>query len=103
MRRALETAHKTPILGLAEAFNSSSEAIDGWNEDERGTVREWQKWWGGSPNVHVLSASQVSTGSKGRAISSAHGCFDNDADTITRTLTRILGAPPAQGIESLNF
>jgi hypothetical protein len=36
-------------------------------------------------------------------IKAAHGCFDNDADTITATLTRILGKAPAHRVESLDF
>jgi hypothetical protein len=101
--RALEAAHKTPLLGLAEAFNPASNALDLWNAGERATVREFQAWWGGARNVHVVSAPQVSTGTSGRTIASAHGAFDNDADTITRTLTRVLGAPPVHAIESLEF
>lgn len=98
--RALETAHKTPLLGLAEAFNPKKDAIDSWHEGDRATVKTWQQGWRGQ--LHVLDARQVVTG-PGTHIKASHGCFDNDVATVTTTLTRILGAPPRHPVESLDF
>lgn len=98
--RALETAHKTPLLGLARVFDGAKEAIDSWNEGDRATVKAWQQSWKGQ--LHELDALQVTTG-PGTRIKAAHGCFDNDIDTITATLTRILGRAPAHRVESLDF
>ncbi len=98
--RALEAAHKTPLLGLAEAFNPKKEAIGAWYEGDRATVQAWQQAWKG--RLHVLDAPQVVTG-PGTQIKSAHGCFDNDVATVTATLTRILGAPPAHPVQSLDY
>lgn len=98
--RALETAHKTPLLGLAEAFNPKQEAINLWNEQERQSVKDWRAWWKKDPIP--LDVPQVRTG-PGTYIKAAHGCFDNDVDTITATLTRILGEAPVHRVESLDF
>jgi hypothetical protein len=99
--RALETVHKTPLLGLAMAFDRSPEAIDAWNEEERQHVRAWHAWWK-DQDRDVLDATHVRTGPN-RRIKAAHGCFDNDVDTITKTLTRILGASPAHPVRSLDY
>ena len=98
--RALESAHKTPLLGLAEAFNPKPEAVDAWYEGDRATVAAWQQGWRGQ--LHVLDAPQVVTG-PGTSIKAAHGCFDNDVATVTATLTRILGAAPMHPVESLDY
>ena len=103
--RALEIAHKTPILGLANVF-FAAQAVDAWNDAE--AVREeldgWRKWWQGQPdNLHVLDERHVSTGPGGRWRPATHGCFDNDAGTIMATLARILGGQPRQAIESLDY
>jgi len=102
--RALETAHKMPLVGLAEAFNTSKRSLAQWNTDEQGSVKAWQTFWGRAPdNLHVLDAAEVSTGPKGSHIKSAHGSFDNDAETSTATLARILRGTPAHPIESLDY
>ena len=98
--RALEAAHKTPLLGLAEAFNPTAEAVDAWYEGDRATVTAWQQSWKGQR--HVLDAPQVITG-PGTSIKAAHGCFDNDVATVTATLSRILGTRPAHQVESLDY
>jgi hypothetical protein len=102
--RALETSHKTPILGLAETFNPADSALAQWADEERESVTEWQSFWGRTnPNLHVLDATQVSTGSVGRFMPAAHGCFDNDADTIRHTLRRILRSEFRHEIECIDF
>jgi len=99
--RALESAHKTPVLGLARAFDSSPALVGDWHEGERQSVRDWQQWWTKAPTV--LDAPQVRTG-PGTFIKTAHGCFDNDVDTITTTLRRMLGGQPlAHPVEALDF
>jgi len=99
--RALERAHKTPILGLEKAFDPSREAIDDWNEEERPGVKAWQAWWKKAPIV--LDAASVRTGA-GTFTKAAHGCFDNDVDTITMTLKRILaGKALTHPVDALNY
>ncbi len=99
--RALETAHKTPLLGLALSFDGSPQAIGGWDVEERQHVRDWQAWWRGP--LTRLDDPQVATG-PGTQIRAAHGCFDNDITTITATLRRMLGGAELRyPVESLDF
>ena len=102
MSRALESCHKMPILGLEEVFIPKSNPK--WHNTEADTLKAWQKFWnaaGGSLNV--VADKQVSTGTQGRMIQSAHGSFDNDATTITGTLKRILGAKPIFEVQWIDY
>ena len=95
--RALEDYHKTPLLGMANAWNPN--AKDSWHPDLQDTVTEWQKFWstGTKPKHH--SGTHVSDGVE--KIPLAHGSFDNDVATMTRTLKRILGKNLKFPIENL--
>lgn len=102
MSRALESCHKMPLLGLAEAFRRGANGA--WHRSETVTVGQWQTFWGkNNPNLLVLDAKQVSTGTKGTMIPAAHGCYDNDAATIDGTLARIIGGPPKYPVEALDY
>jgi hypothetical protein len=101
--RALEDHHKTPILGMANVWArrpadaASTEALGG--AELAGEVDKWLAFWGaGRPRE--LSAPTVSNGRE--PIPAAHGSFDNDRDTITRTLTRILGREPKVAVSDLH-
>lgn len=95
--RALEDYHKTPLLGMANAWNPK--AKDSWHPDLQDTVTEWQKFWstGTKPKQHA--GTHVSDGVQ--KIPLAHGSFDNDVVTMTRTLKRILGKKLKYPIENL--
>ena len=101
--RALESDHKTPILGLEKVFKPGGND----NFNDRTTppaLPRWQAFWGaGNPNLHVLDSRDVSTGPAGKNIKTSHGCFDNDAATIEATLARILGTTPPHAVESLEY
>lgn len=101
--RALESDHKTPILGLERAFKPGSN--DNFNDRAvPPALPHWQAFWGaGNPNLHVLDSRDVSTGPAGKNIKASHGCFDNDAATIEATLARILGTTPPHAVESLEY
>jgi hypothetical protein len=94
--RALEEHHKTPILGMQHVWLPQLPGEHPFGSDDlRDEVQAWQDAWKG-PQPIVLSNPTVAVVSGGReAIPSAHGCFDNDVDTITATLGTILGAPAA--------
>jgi hypothetical protein len=95
--RALEDYHKTPLLGMANAW--SPKAKDSWHPDLQDTVTEWQKFWstGTKPKQHT--GTHVSDGVQ--KIPLAHGSFDNDVATMTRTIKRILGKNLKFPIENL--
>ncbi len=115
--RALEKWHKTPILGLANAFDKKHVNEQLWHTDAVQQVKIWQKFfWGnqsgkrgfaddGKPtpggNLFVLSDKQVNTGPK--KIKSSHGCFDNSIDILTRTLEIILKGRLKKKIKDLSY
>ncbi len=101
--RALETNHKTPILGLAKVFDRSANGR--WQDRAQpSSLPRWQDFWGNAnPNLRVVDTAQVSTGPLGRQIKASHGSFDNDAATIDATLALILGSAPRYPIESLDY
>ena len=105
--RALEKAHKTPLLGLANTFDPAANAADAWSDAQTITdgLKSLRRWWRPqeATNLHTISERHVSTGPKGRWIQATHGCFDNDAATVTKTLKRILGSTPAHKVESLDY
>ena len=104
--RALEKAHKTPLLGLQNVFRDVANTADFWNNADatRKALTTWQNWWQDlEDNLEVLRERNVSTGIRGQWCKATHGCFDNSAETITLTLTRILGKPPRYAIESLDY
>jgi hypothetical protein len=101
--RALEDHHNSPILGMARVWArkpgdpKTAEALGG--PELAGEVDKWLAFWGaGRPRE--LAAPSVSDGRQ--SIPAAHGSFDNDRDTITRTLTRILGREPKVAVTDLH-
>ena len=86
--RALEDAHKTPLLGLEASFDARTAraaAADGmWSRQGVDDVAQWLDFWRAlgtdATNRHVLRAPTVSTGA-GR-MAASHGCFDNAVDVM---------------------
>ena len=102
--RALESAHKTPLLGMVKVFDPLAAVTDVWNASAavQSELVSWRNWWRGK--LHVVKERRLSTGTKGQGCPAAHGCFDNHADTITATLERIRGGAALDyAIESLDY
>jgi hypothetical protein len=102
--RALEREHKTPILGLAEAWNLASINKDLWSDDGVRAVKAWAQVANsfGAPTELGKSKQNVTDRRKPKhTIKLAHGSFDNDVEVITATLERILGAEPVHLVENL--
>ncbi len=115
--RALERRHKTPLLGLARAFDPASTSTKFWESTTLDSLSRWQTlfWSGQLPtasfatngkqapvgNLFLLDARKVPTGAGD--IHSSHGCFDNSLAILTQTLTFILGAPPAIPVGALDY
>lgn len=94
---ALEVDLRTPLLGMANAFDP---AYGGWDGTSAtgDTLRAWREAAAtagllGSQRLQLLDADQVLVAkSPERRIDAAHGSFDNDLQVVTRTLERITGA-----------
>lgn len=100
--RSLESCHKMPILGLEQVFEPKNNPK--WHPPELDAVKAWQTFWRKSGNgLDVVQEKQISTGSQGRKIQASHGCFDNDATTISTTLQRITGRKLDFPIEWLDY
>jgi hypothetical protein len=115
--RALERWHKTPLLGLAEAWDPACITDECWHKDTLLHVQQWQEfaWAGGAApagfadqgrpapggQLLVLNAKQVDCGP--RRIASTHSCFDNSIEVLSHTVKRILGADLAHNIDDLDF
>ena len=108
--RALEETHKTPLLGMARAFdpaaNPDSKAdhsvSGGWNGEFLKSLLAWQKFWASSGNkLYPLTEPTISSGAK--SIASAHGSFDNDVKVIAATIRRIRGSGLIHEVENLDY
>ena len=101
--RALERNHKTPLLGLQLA-HSTAPTRELWHADELAGVEHWQALPSNHPvNLHVIDSAQISTGRLGRPLPIAHGSFDNDAEVIGSTLSRINGGKLRFPVEWLEY
>jgi pimeloyl-ACP methyl ester carboxylesterase len=97
---ALEVDLRTPLLGMANAFDP---AYGGWDGTSAtgDVLRAWRDAAAaagllGSARLQVLDADKVrASAAPERRIDAAHGSFDNDLDVVARTLERITGAPLA--------
>ena len=99
--RALEDQHKTPILGMANAWDPGKRSE--WSDDpviQRG-LKTWQTFWGTVRAPREVTEAQISNGVA--RVPSSHGGFDNDVDVITRTIERIAGRPLKHKVEQLVY
>jgi len=100
--RALESAHKTPILGMEAALARAAEGDDQWSPGSRKSVDTWRAFAERVVRVraHGRERAEVPTG-RG-SIPLAHGSFDNDIVVVGDTLKRIRGgARLATPVENL--
>jgi alpha-beta hydrolase superfamily lysophospholipase len=96
--RALEEVHKTPILGMAAAWNPA-DPDDIVNVRRRGDVAAWRKVWGNGAKPHEIDEPQVDDG-QGQ-IPTAHGSFDNDVAVVTNSIKLIRGGALKFPVENL--
>jgi hypothetical protein len=96
--RALEEVHKTPLLGLAAAWNPADPG-DVINVQRRRDVATWRKIWGNGPKPREHDVDRVDDGQG--PIPIAHGSFDNDIAVVTNSIELILGGPLAFPVENL--
>jgi hypothetical protein len=100
--RALEIAHKMPLLGLEGAWREEAETPDMWNRDTLIDVTNWRKFAKSEVGlkVHTKGRTKVSDGQE--FIPLAHGSFDNDVEVVTATLERIRGDKLRAKVENLH-
>jgi hypothetical protein len=96
--RALEPAHKMPILGMEAVWNRALDKDDVFLRNNGGglnrQVAAWRKQWADAWGpAQVLSEPLVAQATRPaeKTIESTHGCFDNWVACIEKTLQRILG------------
>jgi hypothetical protein len=99
--RALESAHKIPLLGMEAALVRDAEAEDQWSPGAQKSLEEWRGFAqrGVRLRRHGRERADVPTG-RG-SIPLAHGSFDNDVAVVSETLERIRGGPLATPVENL--
>ncbi|MEA3467667.1 MAG: C1 family peptidase [Thermodesulfobacteriota bacterium] len=109
--RALENWHKTPLLGMAHAFDKSLNDHKNWNKSTLVHLKRWQSFWG-NQGLDILDEEQVITAAEWRngelvreieKIDSAHGSFDNDIMVVDRTIQRITGKSLQHNVENLRY
>jgi hypothetical protein len=96
--RALEEVHKTPLLGLAAAWNPDN-PDDVVNRQRLGEVTAWRKLWANGPRPREHDQMSVNDGQG--SIPIAHGSFDNDVAVVGRSIEFVRGAPLAFPVENL--
>lgn len=104
--RALETRHKTPIIGMEHALGRNSVPADQWNSNAevRDSLKQWKQFIENQAcavTLHRKNREYVPTGS-GR-IRLAHGSFDNDVKVVSVMLERIRGRELLAKVENLEY
>lgn len=97
--RALEPRHKTPLLGLAKAWNRVPRRSTEWDDAGREQVNAWIAGWGDRKGLVVHDEKTVSDGRGDIPI--AHGTFDNDVKLITATIRAVRRKPLQFRVENL--
>ena len=103
--RALEDIHKTPLLGMAAAWDIDyARKKDIFNTVKYNELKRWKKF---SKGIHFYTydktKSQVKTSLKDDYTALAHGSFDNDIQVIEDTIMKIKGVDELKyRVECLN-
>lgn len=108
MSRALEDQHRTPLLGMEEAWRTKPEEAESiFGYAGALSIKEWKKsLWGKYEPVNndevvinhkrrrfeavVHNEQQIRVSASGEQVNAAHELFDNNADLIEQTIKRIL-------------
>ncbi len=86
--RALEDRHKTPLLGMEQAWKGAGIDNKTWPQDFHPTLARWQTF--AKKGVKLIAHGQEKVNvAPNQTIGLAHGSFDNDIDVISRTLQTI--------------
>ena len=109
--RSFEDLHKTPLMGMAKAFDAATAtdaaADDQWSGASLPELRAWQAFWAAQEKAGAqrleLSRRDVPTGVG--SIAASHGCFDNAVDLMGDALgyARDPKAPQRVSIRRLDY
>jgi hypothetical protein len=102
--RALESEHKTPVLGLEKIRPEfSSEWKEIFNKRHQNELKRWREF-SEAINVDRVVEEHVPPKSNGKTpdtIRADHGSFDNNLNVVNRALERILGSKPVAPVTDL--
>ena len=109
--RALESAHKTPLLGLAAAWDPEGRSerywkpdeprFDLWNDRTYDDIDDWLYAFDGGPRptMHDVSRAKIFDGAGW--IDLGHDSFESDPEVVSRTIARIRRAKLRHPVEIL--
>jgi len=107
--RALEDIHKTPLLGMAAAWEDTTDSKkknifnyakenDIFNDAQYAEMKKWSKFAKKKNRTfHSKANDPVQTSLLGDHTNLAHGSFDNDINIIEKTIKQI------EGVDKLKF
>ncbi len=101
---ALEADLRTPILGMEQVNNPQYRGWDGTSStaETLGTWRDAAARAGLAKRTTVVAKEKLAQSLRPpKLISASHGGFDNDVETIARTLERITGNKLKLGVDDL--
>jgi hypothetical protein len=100
--RALEVEHKTPLLGINEAWANNAETTDKWSDSKasRKSLLGWRKFAGAGVTKNVHNTQMISDGREDIRLD--HGSFDNSVKIMAATIKRIRGRNLLNNVESLH-
>jgi len=102
--RALESEHKTPILGMARVWPKWEKRDDTFM---RGYERQLKAWHSASKKIRLdppIVKPEVRTlhePNKVETIDANHGSFDNNVDVVNTAIERIIGRKPKVPVTDL--
>lgn len=110
--RGFESTRKTPLAGLAHCLDPKADNHDDdlWTPREYSQVVAWRDFVHALPaqadgreaaEVVTIDVVPAKLGADGSVVTieSTHGSFDNDLETISRTINRVLGKVPSAPLE----
>lgn len=102
--RALETEHKTPILGLQRIQSLAMAADDVFQDGYEDQLRAWYKASKGivlDPPIKKTEVPIRREQNKFETIDAGHGSFDNNVDVVNLAIERMLGKKPPVPVTDL--
>ena len=98
--RALEDYHRMPLLGMELSWQEIASDNPFGSPELLKQVQAWRTFWGPATSVRLLKEQTIDDGEE--KIPSAHGCFDNALDVVSRTIETILGRRPPVPVVDLH-